>query len=100
MVMAVSLYSAPRVIRYDSITRVGIGRRHLSPKFQFQRLGRRPFSPKFALVSIEYSDERGTSRLAQFQSTESGELLHVLAERLGAAGRGNLVTWLKTPEID
>lgn len=52
----------------------------------------------FALLSIEYKDVRDANRLAQFQCSDGGELLHVLAERLKAAGKSNLVTWPDTHE--
>lgn len=97
MVITDSFYTSPRLIHYRSITRIGVGRRLVSPKFPIVKLGR-SLSPMFALLSIEYKDVRDANRLAQFQCSDGGELLHVLAERLKAAGKSNLVTWPDTHE--
>lgn len=74
-----------RVIPYSSIQRVGIGRQ--------------PFLRRSANLCIDYNDEQGVARLAQFQYRDSGELLHVLAERLDSVGKGSLVNWPSSPEI-
>lgn len=96
---------AGRLSLYDDflvICEGTIPKRSLIPYTAIQRvgIGRAPLIRRAAILCIDYADDQGIARLAQFQCADGSELLPVLAERLKAAGKGNLVTWPDTHETE